>query len=150
MLNHFPTPLCALIFTALLLLAAPTPAWTQTAQENAPEENSAAMTAPQREAARADIARQRSDLQKRQQEQEAQCHRRFAVQDCLNHVRSQFYLQRKALDTRAHQINAQERQERAAVRLREIERRLKARQQQGASELHTHTRESAPAVRSQP
>lgn len=145
--SYFPALGGALIFTALLSISPSVAA--QTAQQDAPG-HSAAMSAQQREATRADIARQRSDLQQRQQAQEALCHRRFAVQDCLNQVRSQFYLQRKALDTRAQQLDAQERQERAQARLREIDRRLQARQQQGAAQLHTHTRGSDPAARPQP
>lgn len=79
--------------------------------------------APMREQARKDIAAQRQDIATRQQAAEKACWQRFAVEDCLRQVRSQAREQDNVLREREVQINTQERQEKAAQRLRDIERK---------------------------
>jgi len=73
--------------------------------------------------AREAINAQRQAIQTRLQQDEKACWQRFAVEDCLRKVRSAAREQDTLLREQELGLNAQERKEKAAERLREIERK---------------------------
>jgi hypothetical protein len=75
----------------------------------------------ERKAARNEIAAQRALVKQRQTAAESECYQRFYVEDCLSDARMQAREQDKPLRERELQLNDQERRERAAQRLKDIE-----------------------------
>lgn len=97
-----------------------------------------------REQAQQDIAQQRQQIEARQQEAEKACWQRFAVEDCLRNVRAQAREQDNVLRARELQINNEERQEKAAERLRAIEQ--KKREKQANAPVNSSVRSQPVAV----
>lgn len=81
-----------------------------------------------RDQERQEIATQRQQLQARKQEGEKACWQRFAVEDCLRNVRSQIREEDNKLRDREIAINNEERQDKAAERLRAIEQKKQEKQ----------------------
>lgn len=102
----------------------------------------AADIAAQRAQERSAIAQQRAAITQQQAHNEAVCHQRFAVEDCLIDVRRQARTALAPLQARELELNQQERQERAAQRLRAIE--AKQAHTPPPAPLQTHTRKPAP------
>ena len=84
--------------------------------------------AQSRDKARAEIAQARSAIEVRMQEAEKACWQRFAVQDCLNKARKMARAEDQPLRERELSINQEERQEKAAERLRVIEQKQREKQ----------------------
>ena len=101
-----------------------------------------------REQAQQDIAQQRQQIEARQQEAEKACWQRFAVEDCLRNVRAQAREQDNVLRARELQINNEERQEKAAERLRAIEQ--KKQEKQANAPVKSSVRGKEAAVPSAP
>lgn len=95
-----------------------------------------------REAERADIERQRAAIAATQAQEEKACWQRFAVEDCLKDVRARARAQLAPLRARELELNQQERQERAAERLRAIE--AKRANAPPPAPVQTHTRKPVP------
>lgn len=79
--------------------------------------------AQQRAKERQEIAVQRADIEQRQLTAEKACWQRFAVENCLREVRTQSREQDNVLREQELRINSDERQEKAAERLRSIEQK---------------------------
>lgn len=109
---------CVAVSTVALAAQAETVAAAQPALETELQAR-----AQMREQIRQEIAAQRQDIAVRQQAAEKACWQRFAVEDCLRQARSQAREQDNVLRAREVQINTEERQEKAAQRLLEIERK---------------------------
>lgn len=104
-------------------------------------------TVAQRVQERSAIAQQRAAITQTQAKDEKACHQRFAVESCLQDVRNAARAELAPLRARELELNQQERQERTARRLREID----AKQAQSAppTPLQAHTRKpglDAPAL----
>lgn len=97
-----------------------------------------------REAERADIERQRAAIAATQAQEEKACWQRFAVEDCLKDVRARARAQLAPLRARELELNQQERQERAAERLRAIE--AKRANAPPPAPVQAHTRKPVPDV----
>lgn len=95
-----------------------------------------------REAERADIERQRAAIAATQAQEEKACWQRFAVEDCLKDVRARARAQLAPLRARELELNQQERQERAAERLRAIE--AKRANAPPPAPVQAHTRKPVP------
>ena len=93
-----------------------------------------------REAERSRIAQQRAAIAAEQAGTEKACWQRFAVEDCLEAARAQARSQLAPLRARELELNQQERQERAAQRLRAIE----AKQAQTVPPLPVQSRTRKP------
>lgn len=134
----------AAAFLALNVQAQPV---TPSATSNEPvteQQHQARLTQRQqaRDAARQDIATQRTQINAQQTSAQKTCWQRFAVEDCLQHVRAQAREQEQILRERELQINDEERRERSEERLRQIEQRR--------SEPHTPPRMDATAREPRP
>ena len=95
-----------------------------------------------REAERADIERQRAAIAATQAQEEKACWQRFAVEDCLKDVRARARAQLAPLRAHELELNQQERQERAAERLRAIE--AKRANAPPPAPVQAHTRKPVP------
>lgn len=80
-----------------------------------------------RDAARHDLAQRLATLNTWQHAQEQTCRTRFAVEGCLADIRAEAHHQRKALESELLHLNREERQDRAAERLRQIQEKLQSR-----------------------
>ena len=81
-----------------------------------------------RDQGRAEIAAARRAIETRLQENEKACWQRFAVQNCLDKARKAAREQDQPLRERELSINQEERQEKAAERLRAIEQKQREKQ----------------------
>lgn len=105
----------------------------QTAPATAKEmQQAAAKKAVQaeRDAQLARIVAERAAIQQRRSQQEALCYQRFAVEDCLREVRTQARTEDNALRKQEQEIQAIERQEKTAERLRTIEEKIEEKNRQ--------------------
>lgn len=119
--------------------------------------------AQQREQERQLIAAQRQALQAHKAQAEKACGQRFAVEDCLREVRSEWRAQEQPLRTREIALNHAERQEKAAARLQAIEQKQQEKRvppalstvsrqpdgQQSAAQLTQAQRQSQAQARAQ-
>ena len=74
-----------------------------------------------RKAEHGQIQQQRAAIETQRIEEERKCYQRFVVEDCLEEARRKARVLEKPLREREVQLNQQEREEKAAERLREIE-----------------------------
>lgn len=116
--------LAVLAASGLALMAqAQTAASDQTAHEALLKER-----AQVRQQLRQEIAQQRQHIESRKLDAEKACWQRFAVEDCLRDIRAQAREQDSVLRARELDINREERQEKAAERLRAIEQKKSEKQ----------------------
>lgn len=87
------------------------------------------------------MAEKRAAIAQAQARDEKACHQRFAVESCLQDVRDAARAALAPLRARELELNQQERQERTAKRLRDIE--AKQAQSVPPAPLQTHTRKPA-------
>lgn len=101
----------------------------QTDGQEVPMERSPVPDQLQRDAQRARIAAARSGIAERLRAEEAACYQRFAVEDCLRAARGQARVEDNRLRQQEQELNAIERRERSAARLRAIEQRTEEKSQ---------------------
>lgn len=96
-----------------------------------------------------EIAQQRQQIEARKLEGEKACWQRFAVESCLRDVRAQAREQDNLLRSRELDINNQQRQEKAAERLRAIEQKKSEKQASAPLTSSVRGKEDAePATKS--
>jgi hypothetical protein len=96
------------------------PALAQSAA-SAPPENHHSAAQVERQAERERIHQERQAVAATRARDETACYRRFAVEDCLRHVRNLARNAQRQLRARELQLNDAERKEKAAERLRSME-----------------------------
>ena len=106
----------------------------------------------ERDAARTRITAERKAIQQRRSQEETACYQRFAVENCLSEVRTRARLADNALRQQESEINAAERREKSAERLRAVEQKIKEKNQQSAAQpgVEGKVRAPKPAVTPKP
>lgn len=118
-----PWAAVALVLVCALVPVLVAPAGAATGAEGDPASSAVAV---HRKVERDRIAREREVLAARRQQDEAACHQRFAVEDCLRGVRARAREAQDRLRAQEIELNDAERREKAAERLRAIKDRQTA------------------------
>lgn len=109
--------------------AEPAPAKIPVAESSTSKAQRAAVK-QERDATRARITAERKAIQQRRSQEEVACYKRFAVENCLSETRTRARLADNALRDQESAINAVERREKSAERLRSIEQKIEEKNQQ--------------------